>query len=48
MNTRQNLPTLTIGMLSALGLLLAACGEQTGEQQSTAPTTEQQSETTTQ
>ena len=52
MNTRTNgqkLSKLTLGTLSALALLLAACGEQTEEQQqSSAPTTEQPTESTTQ
>ncbi len=44
--TRQKLPFSILAALSALGLMLAACGEQTGEQQSSAPTTEQPTEGT--
>lgn len=51
MNTRtkrQKLSLLTLGALSALGFMLAGCEQQTGEQQSSTPTTEQPSESTTQ
>lgn len=39
---------LTLGALTALSMMLTSCGEQSGEQQSTAPTEEQSSEGTTQ
>jgi len=46
LNKVKKLPFLTISALSALGLMLVACGE--GEQQDTEPTTEQQSESSSQ
>lgn len=46
-NTYQRLSILTFAALSALGLMLVGCGEQSAEQQSTAPTSEQPSESTT-
>lgn len=51
MNTRTNRPKLsilTLSTLSALSLMLAACGEQAAEQESSAPTTEESTEGTTQ
>lgn len=51
MNTRAihspNLSMLTLGALLALSLMLAACGEQSGDQQSSTPAPEQSSESTT-
>ena len=51
MNTRLNgfqyRSIWILAAVSAIGLLLAACGEQTAEESSTAPTSEEQSDSST-
>ncbi|MDH3661140.1 MAG: hypothetical protein OEU92_14130 [Alphaproteobacteria bacterium] len=51
MNTRlnghQHRSAWILSVFSAVGLLLTACGEQTSEESSPAPTTEEQSESST-